>query len=484
LSTTSGANRLVAAFCLCLAGAMVSGLLLLQHHGEGGAVSAVNQVCGEGEAGAGSDCETVAQSPWSSIAGFPVAGIGLVFYASLTLLLALALLLPTAQRPWLAGIAIVGLVLGLLIDVLLLGVQALAIRAFCTLCIITYALSAGALFALLPARRDAPTLKVALGHAEFRLALAGWALGTLALVGAVFATEVALDYRQQGRQMALLGAPPPAPPAPTVEAPSPPETATHEATSEPEGEPADEQEPVAERAAEPAATADGHDAAYWEQRAKELQQTLDTPAKLQQYFAAKAQEEFEAAPVESIDTDGVPRRGPADAPVQVVEYSDFLCPFCRNLARALAQFVPQAGGRVAVYFKNYPLDKECNHALPRSTHPGSCQLALGALCAQYQGKFEAYHDRVFSAEGLHNPGPQDVVRLAGEAGLNPAAMESCLRDPETAAALAKQIAEAQRLKVRATPTVYINGKKLPRINDFVPTVDREAQKHGFPPLGQ
>jgi protein-disulfide isomerase len=231
-------------------------------------------------------------------------------------------------------------------------------------------------------------------------------------------------------------------------------------------------------------TIGGHDAEYWRQRAEELQQTLDDPTKLQEYFAEKARQDFEAAPVESIDLDGAPRKGPADAPVTVVEYSDFLCPFCRNLAVALSQFVPQAGGRVAVYFKNYPLDKECNEDLSRSLHPGSCQLALGALCAQYQDKFEAYHDRVFTAEGLQNPGPEDVIRLAGEAGLNPAAMAGCLRDPETEAALDAQIAEAQRLEVHATPTLFINGKMLPRINDFVPTIDREAQKRGFPPLGQ
>jgi protein-disulfide isomerase len=135
-----------------------------------------------------------------------------------------------------------------------------------------------------------------------------------------------------------------------------------------------------------------------------------------------------------------------------------------------------------VYFKNYPLDKECNESLPRSTHPGACQLALGAICAQNQGKFEAYHDRVFSAEGLQAPGAADVIRLAGEAGLNPAAMKGCLVDPATEAALDAQIAEGQRLEVRATPTLYVNGKQLPRLNDFVPTVDREAQKSGFPPL--
>ena len=169
--------------------------------------------------------------------------------------------------------------------------------------------------------------------------------------------------------------------------------------------------------------------------------------------------------------------------MKVVEYSDFLCPFCRNLGLALAQFVPQAGGRVVVYFKNYPLDSACNPKLKQSVHPGACNLALGAICAQRQGKFEAYHDRVFGTE-FHNPQAADVVRIAGEAGLNAAAMPGCLDDPKTKEALDAQIAEANRLEVTSTPTVYINGKKLPRINDFVAVVDKEARKKGFPPLPQ
>ena len=77
---SSAAMRIVAALCLCLAGAAVSGLLLMQHHGEGPAVSAVNQACGDGQT---SGCEDVARSSWSRFAGLPVAAYGLAFYLSL-----------------------------------------------------------------------------------------------------------------------------------------------------------------------------------------------------------------------------------------------------------------------------------------------------------------------------------------------------------------------------------------------------------------
>jgi protein-disulfide isomerase/uncharacterized membrane protein len=469
---SSGVKRLVAALCLCLAGALVSSLLLLQHHGEGQAVAAVNQVCGEGDGRGQSDCDVVAQSPWSSVAGFPVASLGLLFYASLALLLVLTLFLPDELRPVLAGVAVVGLALAFVVDVFLLGVQAISIRAFCTLCLLTYVLGAVALVALLPAWRGARGLGGALARVEGRLAVAGWVLGTLALGGSVVAAESALDYRQQQRQLALLGAPA-APAARTPPAPTPSEA-----------EPEDVPPPTAETAPTPESSPDQEDAAYWKERARELQATLDDPNKLEHYFSDKAQKQFETATVEQIDLDDVPSKGPADAPVKVVEFSDFLCPFCRNLALGLNQFAGQAGDRMVIYFKNFPLDKTCNPALPGSTHPGSCRLALGAICAQYQGKFEAYHNRVFTTQGLRNPQASDVVRLAGEAGLNAAAMRGCLEDPQAEAELAAQIAEGNRLGVRATPTVFINGKKLPRINDFVSVVDKEAQKKGFPPLAQ
>jgi len=460
-------TRLAVALALCLAGAAVSGLLLLQHHGEGRAVAAVDQACGDSQEGP-SGCETVAQSSWSSIAGFPLASLGLIFYLALALLLALTLLVSGDQRTTLAGFVALALALGLLVDLLLLGVQAFALGTFCLLCVLTYALSAGALFALLPAWRGALAPGAALGHVEGRLALAGWALGAVAVGAAVLGLEATLDHREAGRQLALLGSPAPAS-GPGKES---------EATASSSEAPA----PAPPSPTTTPARAEPGDSEHWKQRAEELQQTLDDPQKLEQYFSNKALREYDSTAAEPIDLENVPVKGPPEAPVKVVEYSDFLCPFCRNLAVGLSQFVPQAGGRVAVYFKNYPLDQDCNESLSRSTHPGACDLARGAICAHNQGKFEAYHDRVFSAEGLRDPGVAEVVRLAEEAGLNPAAMQGCLEDPATEDTLAAQIAEARRLDIRGTPALYVNGKKLPRIKDLVPVVDSEARKKGFPPL--
>jgi protein-disulfide isomerase len=66
--------------------------------------------------------------------------------------------------------------------------------------------------------------------------------------------------------------------------------------------------------------------------------------------------------------------------------------------------------------------------------------------------------------------------------LNPDAVRSCLTDPKTREALVADIEEGRRIGVQATPTLLINGKKLPRVEDFVSVVDKEAQAKGFPPL--
>jgi protein-disulfide isomerase/uncharacterized membrane protein len=451
---TNATTRLGVAVLLCLAGAILSSLLLFQHHGEDQAVAAVNQVCGDGTT---SGCETVARSPDSALAGVPLAAVGLFFYVSLALLLVPAALCPPESRDPFAGLAFTLLALALLADLGLLGVQAFLVKAFCKLCLATYALNAAALAALLPAWRSARALGAALGRPEGRLTAVGWALGSFIAAGGTFAADRALKAREAERAATLFG-------RPAASAPTAPAAATPVGAATP-----------------PASIPADPEARKYQEQARRLQETLDDPQKLEQYFAAKAAREFDQAPVQSLDLTDVPFKGPAGAPIQVVEYSDFMCPYCRALAGFFINFLGQSGNRVVVYYKNFPLDQACNPKLKASTHPGACWLALGAICAQYQGHFWPYHDRVFSNE-LHNPQPADVARLGTEAGLNGAALEGCVADPRTKERLTAQIEEAQRLGIQATPTVFVDGKKLPRLNDLVQVLDKEAQRKGLPPL--
>jgi protein-disulfide isomerase len=196
---------------------------------------------------------------------------------------------------------------------------------------------------------------------------------------------------------------------------------------------------------------------------------------------ASAAREFEAGPVHPLKLDAAPYKGPAQAPIRVTEFSDFLCPFCRQIAGAFASYLPTTAGRVSIYFKNYPLDADCNPNVKPTVHAGACRIARGGLCAHEQGRFWPYHDRIFASPPPDAP-KVDLVKIAGEAGLDTASFSTCLEAPRTAERLAAEIAEGKSSGVDATPTLFVNGKRLPRINDFTQTVEKEAQKLGLPPL--
>jgi protein-disulfide isomerase len=332
-----------------------------------------------------------------------------------------------------------------------------AIRAFCRLCLLTYALNVLALVLLVGSRRDRAVVGQAVRHPDGRVAFAGWLLAALALGAAVFASEIGLAYREKERQATLLG------PMPATPLPSLPPTPSSPAAPGSEAQRFQEEARVAT------------------EQARRLQEILDDPQKLEQYFADKASREYEQGPAYKLDLAGVPLKGPSNAPIKVAEFSDFLCPFCRNIAGAFSQYLPASAGRVAIYYKHYPLDTDCNPHVDRSLHPGACLLARAGICAEAQQKFWPFHDRVFSTE-LKDPQPADVTKLAAEAGLDPSALEACLASAATQARLAAEVAEGYKAGVRGTPTLFINGKRLPRINDFVQTVDKEAAKLGLPPL--
>jgi serine/threonine-protein kinase len=438
--------RLLAVLLLSLVNAAAAGALVLQHHGDPQAAAAVAQVCG---VGADSGCEAVARSPYSTVRGVPVAAIGLAFSLSVGLLAFLGVVGGPDTRAAAAAIALALLGLALLVAVVLLGIQVFAIKALCKLCILTYALNALAFVVLLPTRRDRTALRGGIRYPEGRVALAGWALGSLAVLAAVVAADKALAARGGG-PAAVLGAPAAAPSLPPAPAGS-----------------------EAQRYQEEARVA--------HEEARRLQQILDDPRKLEEYFAQKAAREFEQGPVANLNLKGVPAKGPAEAPIRVVEFSDFLCPYCRQIAGPLGAYVTGAAGRVVLYFKNYPLDQACNPSLSQTIHPGACALALGAICAQDQGKFWPYHDRVFAATP-RNPGTAEVVALASSAGLDGAAMSACLTGASARSRLAAEIQEAKDARVDATPTLFINGRKLPRVDLFVQTMDREAARMGLPPI--
>jgi protein-disulfide isomerase len=168
-------------------------------------------------------------------------------------------------------------------------------------------------------------------------------------------------------------------------------------------------------------------------------------------------------------------KGPADAPIKVVEFADFMCPGCRAASGALREYFAQQGNDINLTFKNFPLEKTCNPGIGQTIHNGACELALGAICASDLGAFWPYHDRIFS-RSWEVATRTDVVENGVAVGMNKSKLEACLASPEAKSKLALQIKEGFETPVNLTPTLVVNGKRLSATNMFSSVVEEERKK--------
>ncbi len=167
---------------------------------------------------------------------------------------------------------------------------------------------------------------------------------------------------------------------------------------------------------------------------------------------------FHSLPQESIDVTGHPFWGFKDAKVTIVEFSDFQCPHCRRAAFTLKPYLKEFRNSIRFVYFNYPLDSACNPAMQHPVHPVSCLAAKAALCAEAEGRFWEYHDKIF--ENQKRLSRATLLTLAEETGLDASRFESCLVSDKIAQALQQDVEEGARLKIQGTPTVFVNGRPL------------------------
>ena len=154
--------------------------------------------------------------------------------------------------------------------------------------------------------------------------------------------------------------------------------------------------------------------------------------------------------VEGVDVSNDPVLGPADAPVTIVEFSDFECPFCSRFAQQTAPALRrQYGDSLRWIFVNYPL---------RSIHPNAYEAALAGECAAEQDRFWPFYDALFSGRyPLSASGYDDAAR---EAGLDTRRFETCYENADHAAEVALDMKEGEKFYILGTPTFYVNGKRM------------------------
>lgn len=153
-----------------------------------------------------------------------------------------------------------------------------------------------------------------------------------------------------------------------------------------------------------------------------------------------------------------PASGPATAPVTIVEFADFQCSHCRHGFEELEPLLQHYSGQLRVVFRQFPLDKSCNPALPRALHDTACEAARVALCAGDQGKYQEAAGALFTRQEELKPG----LPLGFVAGLVPdkTKLAACAAAPKTAARVKTDIDEAIRLEIHATPTFFVNGRMM------------------------
>lgn len=167
----------------------------------------------------------------------------------------------------------------------------------------------------------------------------------------------------------------------------------------------------------------------------------------------------------AIDTEGAPSRGPKGAPVTIVEFSDFHCPFCRRVQPTLEQVLAKYPSEVQLVYKHFPLD---------SLHPQARRAAEASWCAQQQDKFWPYHDRLYQAGA--DASAATLARVAREAGLDIQGFEQCLASDEPAAVVQAHVDEGEKYGVTGTPGFFINGRFLSGaqpFDEFVRVIEEE-----------
>jgi protein-disulfide isomerase len=170
----------------------------------------------------------------------------------------------------------------------------------------------------------------------------------------------------------------------------------------------------------------------------------------------------------SVDIAGAPVRGTATAPVTIVEYSDFHCPFCRRVQPTLTALLEKYPGQVKLVYKHLPLD---------SLHPQARRVSEASWCAAKQDKFWAFHDAVY-ADSSSDASDATLTRYATTAGLDVAAFTACLAAPETRAAIQRDVAQGEALGLSSTPGFFINGREVrgaQPLEAFVSVIDEELR---------
>jgi protein-disulfide isomerase len=149
-----------------------------------------------------------------------------------------------------------------------------------------------------------------------------------------------------------------------------------------------------------------------------------------------------------------PSKGSKSAPIEIIEFSDFQCPFCQRADPTVQQVLSTYGDRIRFVYRHYPLPN----------HPSARPAAEAAACANEQGKFWQYHDRLFANPSKLADG--DLKQHAAELGLNAAQFNSCVDSRKFRPQVDADLKAGEEAGVSGTPAFFINGRMISGAQPF------------------
>ena len=182
--------------------------------------------------------------------------------------------------------------------------------------------------------------------------------------------------------------------------------------------------------------------------------SLDDPQQTLAKFKTTSEQEIPIGPDDPI-------LGPANAPLQLVVFTDFQCPACRRYAGELHTMVDQYASQLQVVLKHFPLNTACNPGMEVDLHPRACEAAYAAEAARKQGRFWPFHDKLFATNLRDETTSFDS--LARDSGLDPERFEADRLDILTMVKVHEDIALAGKLKIHGTPTLFLNRRLVSSI---------------------
>jgi protein-disulfide isomerase len=167
-----------------------------------------------------------------------------------------------------------------------------------------------------------------------------------------------------------------------------------------------------------------------------------------------------------------PAKGPKTAPVTIVEFSDFQCPFCSRVVPTLKKVEETYGDKVRVVFRDFPLPM----------HPNAPKAAEAGVCANEQGKFWEMHDAMFANQNSLQP--DDLKKKAAELGMNAEKFGQCLDSGKAQEIVKQNQKDGETYGVSGTPAFFINGRMMSGAQpyeDFAKVIDEELERAGVKP---